>query len=576
MKIDERCMKTHVMPVLRLLPVALVAAGCSDSSPSAPQQPDPEPPPPTVAECSAADALSLSIGDAVTLVGANAALLCVSAGADRSEYVVVPFIASEALTATVALSIVGSGVTAAQGPPNPSLTPTQRGAAPPITGGPYNWTEWEDEFRRRERAEVNPLIPSARSAVRTVRRSLVLDVPSVGEELQLNVTGGCADEEIRTGTVRVVSQRAVVVTDTQNPSGGFTAADLQEIANTFDELVYPSGVRHFGAPTDLDDNDRVIIFYTSAVNELTPADSEGAVGGFFTSADLLPPEECAGSNFAEIVYMLAPDPEGEINDNPRSVEDVKRTTTSVVGHELQHLINASRRIYVNDAQSLEEVWLNEGLSHIAEELLFYEVTPFEPGQNLDIEAIRTSSQTVEATNAFQVNNLGRYRSYLARPDTTSLMGIGDELPTRGATWAFLRYASDRVPGSDGDFFFSLVNSTVAGLDNLAEVLPQPPLLWMQQWTLSVYADDAVPGTDEAFQQPSWDFRSVIPAIDPNDVFPLRVIPLGEDQTEAVTLRAGGAAFMRFAVEAGGIASISSSSGGAAPPSSVRLSVMRTR
>ena len=43
-------------------------------------------------------------------------------------------------------------------------------------------------------------------------------------------------------------------------------------------------------------------------------------------------------------------------------------TPGTLAHEYQHLINAGRRLYVNNANAFEDMWLNEGLSHIAEEL----------------------------------------------------------------------------------------------------------------------------------------------------------------------------------------------------------------
>ena len=105
------------------------------------------------------------------------------------------------------------------------------------------------------------------------------------------------------------------------------------------------------------------------------------VGGFFYGRDLFPLQAgngfpaCAGSNYAEMFYMLAPDPAGPVNGNARSTAYVRNSTLGVVGHEFQHLISASRRLYVvqgvGGTDWSEDAWLNEGLSHIAEELLFY-------------------------------------------------------------------------------------------------------------------------------------------------------------------------------------------------------------
>ena len=54
----------------------------------------------------------------------------------------------------------------------------------------------------------------------------------------------------------------------------------------------------------------------------------------------------AGSNTGEMFYLLAPDPTGAINGNVGATGFVDSVTTSVLAHEFQHLINASRRLYV--------------------------------------------------------------------------------------------------------------------------------------------------------------------------------------------------------------------------------------
>src|SRR5204863_8605906 len=99
-----------------------------------------------------------------------------------------------------------------------------------------------------------------------------------------------------------------------------------------------------------------------------------------------------GSNFAEMFYLIVPDPSGTINGNVRTKAEVTQSSISVLAHEYQHLINAARRLYINDAEDFEEVWLNEGLSHIAEELLFYRTAGLQPRSNIDATTI-TASQT---------------------------------------------------------------------------------------------------------------------------------------------------------------------------------------
>lgn len=524
-------------------------------------------PAPASAACTASSARSLAVGEAVTLSGAEAAALCVGGGSGGAEFVAVPFYASGTGGATLRLEVGGAGVTGVAGPPNPSRVPAGRTA-----GSVSPSDEWELRFRERERREIGPLMRGVRRAGPQLSRAAAAP-PEVGQRLTLNTAARCTEPTLRTGRVAAVTRRAIVVADTANPTGGFSDAEYRELGLAFDTLVYPVDSLYFGEPTDIDGNDRVIIFYTRAVNELTEPGHTSYVGGYFWSGDLLPRDRCPGSNFAEMFYMLAADPEGVVG-NVRTKEFVQRGTVGTLAHELQHLINAARRMYVNGASSFEQVWLNEGLSHIAEELLFYRASGLEPRQNITAETLRGSTRTLDATNRFLVANLGRYRRFLLNPDTASLMGR-DQLPTRGAVWAFLRYAADRETGSDVTFFHELVNSTTTGLDNLARVLPDPPLDWMQAWTVAVYADDAVPSIPARFRVPSWNFRSVIPLIS-SGTFPLRVTVLQDATDVVLTLKAGGAAYLRFGVAAGAAAGVEASTNGIAPPPQLRLSVLRTR
>jgi hypothetical protein len=180
---------------------------------------------------------------------------------------------------------------------------------------------------------------------------------------------------------------------------------------------------------------RVVIFFTRAVNELTPADAEGVVGGFFWAGDLFPRASCAGSNEREMFYVLAPDPAGTINGNVRSVAYVQRSTAGTIAHELQHLINASRRIFVNDAPEWEESWLNEGLSHIAEELVFYRRMGLAPGQNLGPAQIAGTQERVDITVLYGISNLLRLDNYLKDVEAQGPFQDDDDLATRGAICA---------------------------------------------------------------------------------------------------------------------------------------------
>jgi hypothetical protein len=424
--------------------------------------------------------------------------------------------------------------------------------------------------------------------VRQSRESL-----DVGDLVRLNTRTDRACDTLttrfRVGRVVAKSARAIVVADTGNPAGGFTDADYRGIAATFDTLVYPVDVRHFGEPTDLDNNGRSIIFYTRAVNELTPGNSNFVIGGFFWNRDLFPrvgQGACAGSNDGELFYMLAPDPAGTINGNRRSKDSVLASTVSVIAHEFQHLINASRRLYVAKTANYDEVtWLNEGMSHVAEELSFYQAAGLspagQPGQSprarLTTAALRARPGALVALNAFNAQNLARFGRYLRAAADSSPYANNDALATRGAAWAFLRYAADRAGRPDSVFLRRLVNTNLLGYDNLRAATGAGDNLpdWFRDWAVANYADGLTPA-DPRFTYRSWQFRALLPSLNTNtNAYPLATLPLGAGQSVTEALPGGGAAYVTFSVPAGGTATVRTRAGGGGPlAASVRLSLVR--
>ncbi|MBA3579927.1 MAG: Ig-like domain-containing protein [Gemmatimonadaceae bacterium] len=276
------------------------------------------------------------------------------------------------------------------------------------------------------------------------------------QQFNVNATSTCSSPDLRNYKIEAQSAHLLIVSGTDNPPGGFTTADYEAFAATFESLVYPVVTQNFGVPADIDGNGKVIAFFTRAVNELTPPNSQSVVGGFFFGRDLFPKvasgglAACAGSNQAELFYLLVPDPTGVVNGNVRSLEQVRRLTIGVIGHEFQHLINSSRRLFINQGATWPEtVYVEEGLSHIAEELIFYEASGgLTPKMNIGIETLRTSQTRLDAFNSYMISNAARFSTYLKDPSGNSPYQKDDDLATRGAIWSFLRYLADRgTPGT---------------------------------------------------------------------------------------------------------------------------------
>src|SRR5258705_1124007 len=126
----------------------------------------------------------------------------------------------------------------------------------------------------------------------------------------------------------------MVVTDTASPANGFTTPDYDFFGAAFDTLVYPVDTLNFGTPGDVDNNQRVVLFFTRAVNELTPPGQNFYVGGFFFGRDLFPTtgvgnvQGCAACNFPEMFYLLVPHPVAAGNQNVPATQFVQRVTVS--------------------------------------------------------------------------------------------------------------------------------------------------------------------------------------------------------------------------------------------------------
>lgn len=516
----------------------------------------------------------LNVGEALSLHGEQAGRVVLPGNTTGAEFAIVLFLGSEE-EGTVTVGIDGAELLNVVGPPaGAKISGSGLGSfGRPLSALEAQTERFDERLRRREIERLEPILPSMNRETADLRAqggsAPAAAVPSVGDILSLQAINDaspdlCAAPLQRGGRVAAVSDKAIVVSDTLSPAE-LSDAEFADIASEFDDLVLPVGVENFGQPTDIDGNSRIIIFFTPVVNDVNDL-------GFTFAGDLFAQSDCAASNEAEIVYILSPDPSGQTATQVDAAF-VAFLASDIIGHELQHLINAARRIYVNDATELETVWLNEGLSHIAEELLFYATTPFGPGENIDLNGV---SSVADEANRFALDDFLFYWSYAASPTEATLTG-DDNDATRGAMWAFLRYAADLEERPDSDFFFALANSTTSGFDNLNEVLQSGDALdLMQAWTASVFSDDQVEDVPDFLTQPSWNFRSILPALTQDGTFPLdvQVIDTGGGHAE-VSLNGGGSAFFQVRVDPERQGEFRLDVGGAIPEA-LRVSVVRAQ
>lgn len=519
-------------------------------------------PPPVACD---AEGISLAVGETVRYSGGDPLSLCLSGGA---EYALV---AVNGGSSSTRLDFRGEGLSALSTSDLGDFVNGRTFESAARQALPID-REFERRLRRRERERLSPGAADSRLLSRSVQSAAASY--SVGDLMDLSTATSCDAPEMATGRIEYVGERAIVVADTANP-GNLSRDVYARFGMLYDTLLYPVVTEHFGEPAGMNGETRVVIFYTRAVNELTSADSDGVVGGYFWAGDIFPRSTCKGSNEREMFYMLAPDPDGTINGNVRTVDFVARMTAGTIAHELQHLINASRRIYVNDASEWEESWLNEGLSHVAEELVFYHASGLAPGDNLGASEVRSSSRTVDAANRYAIPNLLRVDNYLREVEVEGPFQSDDDLATRGASWQFLRYAIDRDGDNARVLLSALVDSPESGLENLESVFGADPRAWYVDHAVSLLTDDHVHGVGAQFTQPSWNFRELLDLLN-GDGYVLDTRTLGAGEEMSVRLEEWGSAFVRTAVARGRVGNVQIGRIEAPPSAAVDFVLVRTR
>ena len=493
--------------------------------------------------------VSLPVGG-VQVLGTPPSLDCVSlSAASGATYVVVAGNASPAPDDTMTYSISDSGSGLLARMLKDRLLSQQRTAVAPAAAGLFS-SMAEGRFRARERHALHLTDPLWRRTARAnmlnlsrirgaARIARAVSLPSVGDTLSYNVPNAtsdsvCTDFTHQRAVVKAVGAHGIIVQDVTAPSGGFTTADFNSLSAEFDSDIYAADTLHFGQPSDIDGNGHVLLLLTPQVNAGTKRGSQGVLNGFFFGGDLFPPSLCPESNQAEIFYLLVPDPNGTFSD-ARTTSDVRQSIRGTIAHEFQHMINLGVRIRDNAPD--EATWMNEGLSHFAEELVGRREDGFTDMQSLNIGDVASN---LDDFNAFYGQNLGRFREYLFHPNRYGAISVyaDTNLAVRGAAWSLLRWSADQYANSTNSiapFTRALVAGPDTGLDNLVARAGAPVDSLMAGWLVANVADDAgVTDLPVRFTYKSWDMTSAEEGIN-NGQYPLPLLSLKADSARVDTV-----------------------------------------
>lgn len=370
--------------------------------------------------------------------------------------------------------------------------------------------------------------------------------PAVGDRdsFYVCITDGCATFKRVGATVKYSGAPGVIYQDDQQVAGAelLTSDDYQQLGAMFDNYLYPADTTAFGRESDINGDHHIAILITPQVNALTPDCAGGRIIGYTFANDLIP--SAKGSNAREMFYALSTAP-ATATCTAVSRADALANLPPTLIHELQHMISFNQHVLLRNGVD-QDIWLNEGLSHFAEELGWRTV----PSQSCGGDCF----------SEFAGGNLSNAYSYLDNPEGEYLIApeSGDgTLPERGAAWLFIRwladhYSTDSLLGTQ--FTRGVEQSATVGAARIAQVagVDFPRLVgeWqMANWTSNLGGFPI--GTLLSYN--SWNFRDVY-AANYGTVF-AKVFPLTPDSTvgnyaHPGTLYAGSGRTIRYKLPAG--------------------------
>jgi hypothetical protein len=305
---------------------------------------------------------------------------------------------------------------------------------------------WEGELRRQERdlglrLQGRPL-PSPKPRVAE---------PQLGDRRRFvfPALGQVPQQEVRARLVAISPHALAWV---EEGGQGPDQALVEGLLRQFSEEDYDLVGRGFGLPSDVDQDGRVSFLFTSLVDQV------GGLAGFYSAASTLP-VELGGTGDQQDLMFLSPTAEA-------------RGYRSLLVHEFQHLVNFNQHVLVRRGQA-ESNWLNEGLSHLAEDL----VAGYAASGQGEIIA-----------------------SFLQDPSAVGLAGDALMDPRkRGAAYLFVRSLADRL--GEG-VVLRLVNSGLADRDNLESATGEEFGRLLGAWGAQLYLSGL-----GVFPHPRFDYAS---------------------------------------------------------------------
>ena len=504
--------------------------------------------PPVSASAALPFGVSLAAGDVgKSFFSGDEYKFSITAGAADEDYLVVVFsdqvppgiypntwtdlygITAQSSTA-LASEPSGAGPTVAAAAPKSALATKRVGEPQDLSAGAAG-SRYRD-FEKRAQEEIKDLLTRSAGASRRsapARSSAAVSAaPQATFKVLVDPAGSILDPDNFTtvsANLKFDGDHTLLYVDAETPQSCLSDAEAALLGATFDVNIHPTDRSAFGSESDINGDGKVAILMTPVVNRMTPEGEatgpNGYIAGFFLASDLLPGlVDSRVTNAREIFYSMVPDPDSPPEfGNVFPKEKTLGVIRSVLAHEFLHMILFNYRVLIYgegySGDYMEDLWVNEGLAHIAEDL-----------------------------NGFDASNIGRANLFLVNPGDATLIYGGDELEERGASFLFLRHVGDRY----GEIVFrNLVQSKKAGVANVEAATGAYFNELFADWAAACYLDDRGITSDPRFNYSSLNLQD--DGVDPHFA-PLLTIPGNTSGTLTRFIKAMAPEYIVYTIPAG--------------------------
>lgn len=306
--------------------------------------------------------------------------------------------------------------------------------------------DFHQKIRRLE-AAIDDADPVNTPSVKALTRAAT--VGSLKTFKVMNSLSSASSYDVVTAKLRYATSNFYAYVDVRNEDA-LTDDDLEEVLGAFDDVV-DNERNLFGEESDVNGDGHFVILMSQAVNELG-ASGGGIITGYFYAVDLFSSASYSISNQMEIFYTMVPDPSGAFGTAVSKGFSLSNILPAVLPHEFQHMISYNQHVFENHGSS-EVAWLNEGFSHLAE----------------DIYSL--NGNYMEETG---IDNPARVAYYLNSNDEVCFT-CGSSLSQRGGSYLFVRYLYEQAElgnlsevSSGADLLNRLLDTDLTGVDNILD------------------------------------------------------------------------------------------------------------